>query len=243
MGVLKGIIQFMGSFDGLSFYKTQKGPIRVRTIGGFKGDAIRTKPNYQRTRENALEFKHVVAVGKLLRLALHSYLHPMRVPYGHNRVVQLFHRIQRLDTFHERGARTVAQGIPLDAGRALLDRFEFDSRHRVAQYFPVDYTFLPAVGALVIPPFDSSSIPFLSGADKVILRFRLLRLDFESLAYQLSEEREIAFGRNEPLPPTTLSTSLPIGTGELFGVMSITFYQEVSGQWHSLQERGLQLLL
>ena len=77
MGLLRGIIQFTGSFDGLSFYKTRQGPIRVRTTGGFMGEAIRTKPNYERTRENAMEFKHVVATGKLFRLALRSYLQPM----------------------------------------------------------------------------------------------------------------------------------------------------------------------
>lgn len=243
MGVLKGIIQFTGSFDGLSFYETRQGPIMVRTTGGFDGVAIRTKPNYQRTRENALEFKQVVAVGKLLRLALPTYLHPMRIPYGHNKVVQLFHRVQRFDTLHVRGARTVAQGLQSNEGKALLDGFEFDSRHSAAQYFPVDYSFLPEVGALVLNAFDSSTIPFLEGSDKAKMRFGLLRMDFEQLEYQLSEELEITFGRNESIPPTTLSTILPMGTGVLLGFMSISFYHEVSGQLYSFQERGLRLLI
>jgi hypothetical protein len=243
MGLLRGIIQFTGSFDGLSFYKTRQGPIRVRATGGFSGEAIRTKPNYQRTRENSAEFKHVVAVGKLLRLALRSYLQPMRIPYGHNKVVQLFHRIQRFDALHVRGARTVAQGLQTSEGKVLLDGFEFDSRHSVAQYFPVDYSFLSDSGALVLSAFDCTTIHFPEGSTLAALRFRLLRLDFEQLEYYLSEEREITFGRNEILPPTTLSTILPMGTGVLIGVISTTFYHEVSGQLYSLRESGLRLLL
>ena len=36
MGKLKGIVQFTGHFDGLSFYEVQ-GKIVVRKTGGFDG--------------------------------------------------------------------------------------------------------------------------------------------------------------------------------------------------------------
>lgn len=103
MGTLKGLVRFTGSFDGLSFYEGRQGTIIVRATGGFKGEAIRTKPNYQRTRENAQEFKQVVEAGRFFRMALRPYLVPMCIPYGHNRVVQLFHAIKMHDNSNLRG--------------------------------------------------------------------------------------------------------------------------------------------
>jgi len=41
MGILKGIVQFTGSFNGLSFYELN-GRIVVRKTGGFNGKAIKT---------------------------------------------------------------------------------------------------------------------------------------------------------------------------------------------------------
>ncbi len=243
MGLLRGIIQFTGSFDGLSFYKTRQGPIRVRTTGGFNGVAIRTKPNYQRTRENALEFKHVVAVGKLLRLALRSYLHPMRIPYGHNRVVQLFHRIQQCDSLHVRGARTVAQGLQTEEGRTLLHGFEFDPRHAVEDYFGVGYRFNPDLGQLSIAAFDAQQVCFPQGAIGAELHFIVFRMDFELGESSALSRSTLSFERNEVYPPTTLSVSLPQGSGMLIGLIGIMYYQEVSAQNYSFQERGRRMIL
>ena len=155
----------------------------------------------------------------------------------------MFHRIQQFDALHVRGARTVAQGLRSSEGLALLNGFEFDLRHTVANYFLVGYSFLPEVGALVLNAFDSSAIPFPVKSDKARLRFRLLRMDFECLEFQLSEEREITFGRNESIPAATLLTAIPLGSGPLIGVLSLTYYQEVSEQLVPLQERGLRLLV
>jgi hypothetical protein len=243
MGTLKGLIRFTGSFDGLSFYEGRQGTVIVRATGGFKGEAIRTKPNYQRTRENALEFKHVVAVGKLVRLALRSYLHPMRIPYGHNRVVQLFHRIQQYDTLNVRGARTVAQGLQSKEGKALLDGFELDPRHALDTHFPVDYYFRPEVGSMVLNAFNSCTLHFPEGSDKARLKFRLLKIDFEQLEFQLSEEQEIVFFRNESIPATTFTNVIPLGTGVLIGVLSISYFQEISGQFISIKERSLRIFI
>jgi hypothetical protein len=243
MGLLKGIIQFTGSFDGLSFYKTRQGPIVVRTTGGFRGDAIRAKPNYQRTRENAMEFKHVVTVGKFFSLALRAYLRPMRIPYGHNRVVQLFHQVKKLDTIHLRGYRKVYQGFQSAEGKSLLHGFEFDPRHAVGTNFTVPYSFSSEAGSLSFNGFESNTIYFAKGSHKAIITFAILRVNFENLDYQLSEERTFTFGRNTLIPPTTLSTALPLGTGSLLGVLSLTYFQEISGQLVPLQERGLRLLV
>lgn len=243
MGTLKGLIRFTGSFDGLSFYEGRQGTVIVRTTGGFKGEAIRTKPNYQRTRENALEFKHVVAVGKLVRLALRCYLHPMRIPYGHNRVVQLFHRIQQYDTLNVRGARTVAQGLQSKEGKALLDGFELDPRHLVSHLFPVAYRFFPEAGTVALNAFSGRSVPFPEGATVATLRFVALRFDFAQLQYRLSEESRLSFGCRDQLASTTLTVALPDGPGALIGVLHIGYFQEVSGALLPLQSRGMQLLL
>ena len=69
MGKLKGIIQFTGQLDGLSFYE-MNGKIIVRKTGGFDGEKIKNDTNYVRVRENSSEFAHCAEMGKYFRNSL-----------------------------------------------------------------------------------------------------------------------------------------------------------------------------
>lgn len=79
MGKLKGIVQFTGSFNGLSFYELN-GKIVVRKTGGFDGEKIKKNANYARVRENSSEFAHCAKAGKYFRSAIAACLLPLRIP-------------------------------------------------------------------------------------------------------------------------------------------------------------------
>jgi len=243
MGLSKGIIQVTGTFGGLSFYQGRNGSIYVRTAGGFKGDAIKTKPNYVRTRENAQEFKEVVAVGVFFRFTIQVYLRPMRIPYGHNRVVQLFHRLKMLDLMNRRGFRTVAQGLQSEEAKDILNGFEFDERHKVAEYFRVSYSLLLSNGLLTLAAFDRKNVYFPKGATSARVHFVIVRIDFSTKTASSLLESSLSFESEEVVPPTTLSVAVPPGTGVLIGLLGISYYQEVSGVAYPLQERGLQIII
>jgi hypothetical protein len=134
-------------------------------------------------------------------------------------------------------------GLQTEEGRALRNGFEFDPRHAVEDYFGVGYTFYPAMGQLVLAAFATEQVHFPPGASRAEVRFTLFRMDFELGEASALLHSNLSFGRNETIPPTTLSVSLPEGSGMLVGLIGIGYYQEISGQDYPLQERGLRIIL
>ena len=125
MGKLKGIIQFTGKLDGLSFYEVN-GKIVVRKTAGFDGDKIKTDANYARVRENSSEFAHCAEMGKYFRNSLQPYLKQLHIPYVHNRVLGLFQELSRLDLVSARGKRSVINGLQTVEAKRVIERFEFN---------------------------------------------------------------------------------------------------------------------
>ena len=153
MGKLKGIVQFTGSFNGLSFYELN-GKIVVRKTGGFDGDKIKKNANYERVRENSSEFAHSAKAGKYFRTAIASCLLPLRIPYVHNHIVSLFQGILKLDEIHARGKRTVSTGLLATAGKKALLGFEFDTTQTFSSFFPFKLELDFMVGVLNIFNFS-----------------------------------------------------------------------------------------
>jgi hypothetical protein len=122
---LKGIIQFTGHFNGMSFYEVN-GKIVVRKTGGFDGEKIKKVLNYIRVRENSSEFWRCARFGKYFRTSIYSYLKALQLPYIHNQVVSLFHCLSKLDLINELGKRNMLMGLQTPEGRKIIEKFEFN---------------------------------------------------------------------------------------------------------------------
>jgi hypothetical protein len=242
MATLKGIIQFTGSLDGLSFYQNRKGKIIVRRTGGFKDKPIKTDPRYERTRETASEFGHCARSGKVFRLALRLFLLPMRIPYVHNRVLKLFKDVIIFDKVSARGSRQMAHGLQAHEGRQLLAGFEFDPERTVGNLFSVPYATSIADGQLALPEFDSGEVLFPEIATHATLTFILVRIDFEALKVQPVETASLSFEKGSSVPGTMLAASLPGGDGVLIGLLHIGFSQKANGEVYGLQGSGMRIL-
>ena len=242
MGELKGIIQFTGNFNGLSFYKGRNGKIIVRKTGGFKDKPIKTHPNYVRTRENANEFGMCASAGKVFRLALRNYLKVMKVSYVHNKVLKLFREIMVLDSTSGRGNRKVGIGLETEEGKSLLIGYEFDAACTVSSLLPFDYDVLLATGQVVFGSMDSDLISFPQGATHVVVEFGMFRMNFASLVATRLERDEIVLAKGAVLSSALLNVAVPEGEGLLIGVIRVGFRQEVTGEYYNLKEAGLRIV-
>lgn len=234
MGKLKGIVQFTGHFNGLSFYQ-MNGQIVVRKTGGFNGKAIKTQANYVRTRENASQFGHCSAVGKVLRRALVINLQKIRVPYLHNHVVSLLTGIVRCDTVSERGQRKIAMGLDTNEGKALLLGFDFNKTLTLAQVLRMTYDVILAEGRFVIPKFDTKLVVFPVGATHVSLQFLLLRMDFDTLDYKVEVSAPYSVAKGSGLTACELTVNPVTGTGVLLGLVFVEFFQQVNGERYGFE--------
>ena len=242
MAKLKGIVQFTGSLDGFTFYKLGGEMVVRKAGGGFNGKAIKTKDNYIRTRENSSEFGACAALGKQLRVALALYVRKIKTPYLHNRVLGLFSQIMKCDAVSERGKRQVGIGVASEEGKRLLDGFEFNASQSLPQMVNSRYRVLPEEGKVVFDVFDVDAVAFPQGATHIALQFLLLRFDFGSGAFVLSEGEEVVVGRKEAVDFLELAAGVPDGNGMLVGLVFGEFLQEVNGAFYGVGECGLRVI-
>ena len=244
MGKLKGIVQFTGSFNGLSFYELN-GKIVVRKTGGFDGDKIKKNANYERVRENSSEFAHSAKAGKYFRTAIASCLLPLRIPYVHNHIVSLFQGILKLDEVHARGKRTVSTGLLTTAGKKALLGFEFDKTQNFSSFFPFKLELDFMVGVLNIFNFCAKQIKAPKVTQKVQLQLHVVTLDFEHFTVPIQNSSEIVLVdlQNGNETDLTISFTPSLQDSNIhIAVLEVCFLQEVNGSFVPLKGGGIKIV-
>lgn len=242
MGSLKGILQFTGQFDGLSFYE-MNGKIIVRKTGGFDGKKIKSDPKYARVRENSSEFAHCAEMGKYFRNSLHPYLKQLRIPYVHNRVLSLFQEISRLDLVSVRGKRSVINGLQTVEAKRVIERFEFDKNQPFDAIFPFTYAVDLLEGNLTVSNFNSRLLKKVPHTTHATLQLIVVGLDFEhqnsfiqnssnkiTLSLQDATEANLEFNCALPQSPT------------VFYLLYLEFFQRVNAVDYDLQAGALKIV-
>jgi hypothetical protein len=238
MGKLKGIIQFTGSFEGLSFYE-MNGQIIVRKTGGFKGEKIKKDPKYGRVRENSSEFAENAKAGKYFRSSICDCLKKMQIPYVHNRVLTLFQDLSKLDLVSERGKRKVFIGLQNEDAFGIIDGFEFDKSTAFGSVFPFKYAANLNGGSLVISDFNTELVKKPVGTTHLNLQFIMVGLNFEnSCAYKRSES-DVLF--DTAANSIELTCSVPEGR-VVFGFLYVGFLQQINGEHYNLNSGILKIV-
>ena len=242
MGKLKGIIQFTGQIDGLSFYE-MNGKIVVRKTGGFDGDKIKNDANYTRVRENSSEFAHCAEMGKYFRNSLQPYLKQLHIPYVHNRVLGLFQELSRLDLVSARGKRSVINGLQTVEAKRVIERFEFDKNQSFDTVFPFTYAVDLLEGNLTVPNFSSSLLKKVTSATHVNLQFIVAGLDFEhqsSFVQNCSNKITISL-QDATEANLEFNCALP-ESPNVFGLLYLEFFQRVNAVDYDLQAGALKIV-
>jgi hypothetical protein len=244
MGKLKGIVQFTGSFDGLSFYE-MNGKIVVRKTGGFDGEKIKNNANYARVRENSAEFAHCAIVGKYFRNAIASCLLPLRIPFVHNRVVGLFQRVLKWDTVTVRGQRTVSKGLLTPEGKKVVLDFEFDKNRTFSSYFPFKMETDFTSGVFTVFDFCASVLTVPNGANQVQLQLHVVLLDFEHLTSAVTQTSTVVLDNLKDSTTTPLNLFFSTTFADSFvplALLEVCFLQEVNGNFVKLKGGGLKIV-
>ena len=203
----------------------------VREKGGINAKRMRSDPAFKRTRENGSEFGMATSAGKLLRRALHQHLQQSSDNRLTSRLVQLLMLIKNYDTVSVRGQRNVALGLIDPAAQQLMQGFNFNNRSSFEMVllspFQVDLT----LGTFVIPeltPINDIKAP--QGSTHVGVAATLARIDFELGTFEVAdtniENVDIAASATQNV--SLAVPAVPGGTGILFFVASLRFYQKVN---------------
>jgi hypothetical protein len=241
MGKLKGIVQFTGNFEGISFYESE-GKIIIRRTGGFDGKAIKTQERYVRTRENASEFGHSTKVGKQLRQALGGYSQKVKTTHTHSRLAGVLMKVMQCDTVSERGKRTVALGLITAEGKQVLQGFEFDADKPLSGIMASPYRVMLDAGKVAFDNFDVKAVVFPEGATHLSLQFLVLRHDVAEGKFTLGEGEKTVITKQSVMPGLELTAPITDGDGMVIGLVFWEFFQEMNGELYGLKECGMKVV-
>jgi hypothetical protein len=134
MAKQSGIIKLEGTIGDITFYKSQDGML-ARGKGGVSGDKIKSDPAFQRTRENGEEFGRAGAAGKILRMALRTFLQNASDSRMVARLTKEMVAVVKADVTSTRGQRNV-----LDGELELLEGFNFNINGKLSSTIFIPYT-------------------------------------------------------------------------------------------------------
>lgn len=229
MAKQKGVVFLEGTIGGVNFYYRKGVPTARAAGGGFTKKAIKTSANMVRVRESNSEFGKCAQVNKNFKQAIRPFLLGYKDGTLHSRLMQLFLKIKDCDTNSVRGARCVAEGISTSVGVQRFKAFVFTPKRPVL--LPCSYGFDWDALLLSATHFDVQTVGFPKEASFMELVFGVVRFDFQTLTYSLVMAAPLVIDREYASNSFTLSVAaLPGGTGVLFAMLRVAFYQEVNGE-------------
>ena len=239
MAKQKGIIPLVGTSGGINFYYLNGKPIARIAGGGFNGEAIKTKPNMARVRENGTEFGQCSRVNKVFRQALRPFYNTHKFTFFHSRLMRLFTDLKCLDAENERGERRVFKGLEIASGKRLVTNFTYtpDCEPQLALPFIFDMDW--ATYNLTLAKFDITHVRFITGATHIAIQFGVLDFNFETLKYALHLAPPMVLPKTFSGTYLNLSpASLPTGVGTELAVVGIRYYQEIDGLMYVLNAQN-----
>lgn len=243
MGKLTGIIKFEGTFDGLTFYKSQDGYL-VKTKSGVSKNRIMNDPAFVRTRENLSEFSLNARSGKALRQSISPLLHRAKDSKLSSRMQKLMNTIKNYDATSVRGERSVGLGLGSTEGKLLLKGFDFNGHAPLSSVLHALYTLDTVTGVLTIPdlsPREQLGIP--EGATHVSFGSALVDLDFETGIFDSLYSSPTILQVDNTITTIILTPqAAPSGTGTRLFLLLIEFFQEVNGVHYSLRNGMFNVL-
>lgn len=233
MAKQKGIVFLEGTIGGVNFYYREGVPTARAAGGGFTKQAIKHGSNMVRVRESNNEFGMCAAVNKTFKQAIRPFLLGYKDGTLHSRLMQLFLKIKDCDVMSERGKRCVFLGLSDAAGKAIMQSFVFTPKRAMllscSYGFDWDGLLFSASG------FNINEVVFPLKADYMEVVFGVICFDFETLSYTRVIASPLLIGRDYTGDGfNILLDELPGGTGVLFGMLRVAFYQEVNGERYLL---------
>lgn len=244
MAEQKGLFRVRGTLGGVSFYSSKDGDL-AREKGGVSKDKIAKDPAFARTRENGMEFGTAGTTGKMLRDLLRPYMMNASDSRVSSRLTKTMMQLVKLDGTSDRGKRHPSLGLSTDAGKALLQGFNFNIDSKMGSILYKPYTIDDQAGSISFGTLSTmNDIVYPEGATHVKIGYILACLDFATgkgdVDASISEFLEIKV--QAPAVNFTLVSPKPTGEGVKLNLLKIEFAQQLNGKFYSLKNDSFNAL-
>lgn len=237
------LFKIEGTLDDVTFYK-RDGSHYVRTKGGIKKDRIMNDPGFARTRENMSEFASSAQASKLLRHSLGYLMERVKDTRMISRLNGLLTKVKQHDTISDRGKRQVSIGVATEQGKNLFRGFDFNQKAPMSLVLKHSFELDAVTGGISITGLiPNRHIRYTDGATHVSFSSAAVRLDFDTGSYQLEHSDEQVFAIDDASQDVHVTpVQLPTGSGTLFYLLLIEFYQEFNGKMYQLNNGKFNVL-
>lgn len=235
---------FKGSTDEFTFYESKYGNIVRKRSKKIDKNRIDNDPNLIKTKWNYTEFTAAARSSKLIRSAFRKLLSHAKDGETSNRFVTLMFDVLKSDMVNPRGQRTVAGG-----NVALLNRFEFNEKIKIADSIHVPYT--PTIDRssgevqlemLGLVPRDALNPPKAATHFKLTLAAATINFAERSVAQAEAATAILPIGM-QSAGDITLTATLPQGsTGVIIVVLGLEFYEQFGATMSLLRPSGLAIV-
>jgi len=239
----KGFLKLEGTYDDVTFMKTQDGYI-AKKKSSISKQRIKTDKKFQRTRENNAEFTNAAKAGKLLRNSINTLLKDAKDNRVTSRLMKLMMVVAKSDPESVRGSRTTAKGDV-----SLLEKFDFNVNAPLTNAIKMEpqAQIDRAQGQLKVDlqqfiPTQSVTVP--DGCTHFKIVSAGVELDFEKESYVANNtETEALPWDSNPVQPLTLTTAVTAAsTKPLLLVLGLQFFQRSNGKDYPLQSGAYNAL-
>ena len=225
-----GLIPLIGTIDNLSFSKSPFGYLARKKTGPTR-KAVLKDANFERTRENAADFKTAVRAGTLVRATIWPILRVSTNVWLNGRMNALLLQAVRSDKTNGRGKKAM-----LPAALSILKGFEINANNPITKRKGISYKIKKNVRKgiiqLTIPPFISKTAltpPDDATHFKIMTISASINFTKTQLTNDLQNSDLLAISRRKT---TTLTFQRPIinkaGEAQLLA-LGIAFYKKVDG--------------
>lgn len=230
-----GIFPITGTLGGLSFYRHKQYGYLVRQKGGVDGKRFREDAAFARSRENSAAFGRASQCGRVVRRALHPWLHRGDCTMV-NRLTTAMLRALQADVHHPRGEQTVQDGAP-----EQLVGFRFNAITPLTWFIPQPQTRWD--GRMLEVKVEPQDITFPAAATHVRLLTIALAVNFETLtATPTVRDRLLTSAAARTFTEVFMHPVEHADASHLFVLAGVSFYQEVSGTVSLLHDCTLHAL-
>lgn len=232
-----------GTISDITFYKTQDGYL-AKEKSSISASRIATAPEFERTRENGLEFGHAGAAAKLLRKSIRPLLNKGKDRRVGSRLTKEMMKVVKSDATSTRGQRNV-----LDGETEMLQGFDFNINAPLGStlFAPYAATIDRTAGTsgITLSPFvPEDGIAAPDGATHFSIVSAGVEIDFEGgvTVQQIADSGIMPLGNVPGSAVTMTHTLTPNSTHPIFVLLGVQFFQDVNGIKYSLKNGGYNAL-
>ena len=244
MGKQDHSFPFTGRVGKLSFFKSRTHGHMVRARTGVSKDRIENAPSYELTRQNMAEFGIAAKAGKLVRTTFRNILLGISDGRMIGRLSKTLRDAVLADGFHDRGARTVADGDP-----TVLKGFEFNANSILLTSLVAPYStlidrangklsvtipsFIPK--KMIVAPSGSTHYKIISAGAEIDFAMGNNVVDFQN-------SNILPIDKNPTALLTLENTVTANSAYPLFLVLGVEYYLQVNGNMHLMNSGAFNAL-